>query len=94
MLETTLASAAQFSNLVAGEGSGLAPVLACFLLIIFPFSSFWIYFLWFFSLFVLLFGCKVCFCLFFFPFLLFISFFFFLLPWLTVKRVVFLKGKA
>lgn len=31
MLETSLASAAQFSSSVTGKGSGLAPVLACFL---------------------------------------------------------------
>lgn len=86
-----MASAAQFSSLVAGEGSGLAPVLACFLSIIFRFSSFWIYFLSvFFSLFVLLFGCKICFCFFYFAFVLV----FFFVALVNSEACGFFKGKS
>lgn len=95
VLETTLASAAQFSSSVTGEGSGLAPILACFHF----FFPLFLPFFFFLDLFALFFS-LVCFAFlvakfdffFFFPFAF--CFFFPLLPWLTVKRVVFLKGKA
>lgn len=92
VLETTLASAAQFSSLVTGEGSGLAPVLACFLLIFFPFSSL----LDLFASFLFFFPCLFCFLVakfdfaFFFP----LPFFFFFVALVNSEACGFFKGKS
>lgn len=88
-----MASAAQFSSLVAGEGSGLAPVLARFLLIIFPFSSF----LDLFSLFF--FPCLFCFSVAKFAFAFFFlcpffCFWFFFVALVNSEAYGFFKGKS
>lgn len=95
VLETTLASAAQFSSLVTGEGSGLAPVLACFHF----FFPLFLPFFFFLDLFALFFS-LVCFAFlvakfdFFFFFSLCFLFLFSVVALVNSEACGFFKGKS